>query len=53
MPGSGKHIMVRSFDGGKSWERPVELFTAVDTCFLVQFDGTSFRCVMDGVGGRP
>ena len=51
MPGSGKHIMVRSFDGGKSWERPVELFTAVDTCFLVQFDGTSFRCVMDGVGG--
>ena len=24
---------------------------AVDTCFLVQFDGTGFRCVMDGVGG--
>jgi hypothetical protein len=51
MPGFGKHIMIRSFDGGKSWEKPVELFTAVDTCFLVQFDGTSFRCVMDGVGG--
>jgi hypothetical protein len=51
MPGSGKHIMIRSSDGGKSWERPVELFTAVDTCFLVQFDGTGFRCVMDGVGG--
>jgi hypothetical protein len=51
MPGAGKHIMIRSFDGGKSWERPVELFTAVDTCFLVQFDGTGFRCVMDGVGG--
>jgi hypothetical protein len=51
MPGSGKHIMIRSFDGGKSWERPVQLFTAVDTCFLVQFDGTSFRCVMDGVAG--
>jgi hypothetical protein len=51
MPGSGKHIMVKSFDGGNSWTRPVEIFTAVDTCFLVQFDGTSFRCVMDGVGG--
>jgi hypothetical protein len=50
-PGSGKHIMVRSLDGGKSWERPVELFTAVDTCFLVQFDGTSLRCVMDGIAG--
>jgi hypothetical protein len=51
MPGAGKHIMIRSFDGGKSWERPVELFTAVDTCFLVQFDGAGFRCVMDGVAG--
>jgi hypothetical protein len=50
-PGSGKHIMVRSFDGGKSWTRPVELFTAVDTCFAVQFDGAGFRCVMDGVSG--
>jgi hypothetical protein len=50
-PGFGKHIMIRSFDGGKSWERPVELFTAVDTCFLVQFDGAGFRCVMDGVAG--
>jgi hypothetical protein len=50
-PGEGKHIMVRSFDGGRRWTRPVELFTAVDTCFAVQFDGTSFRCVMDGVAG--
>jgi len=50
-PGAGKHIMVRSFDGGKSWERPVEIFTAVDTCFLVQFDGAGFRCVMDGIAG--
>jgi hypothetical protein len=50
-PGSGKHIMVRSFDGGASWTRPVELFTAVDACFAVQFDGAGFRCVMDGIGG--
>ena len=25
--------------------------SAVDTCFSVQFDGTSFRCVMDGIAG--
>jgi hypothetical protein len=51
MPGQGSHIMIQSFDGGKSWTRPVNLGLAVDTCFLVQFDGTGFRCVMDGVGG--
>ncbi len=51
MPGQGSHIMIKSFDGGKSWTRPVNIGLAVDTCFLVQFDGTSFRCVMDGVGG--
>ncbi len=51
MPGQGSHIMVKSLDGGKTWTRPVNIGLAVDTCFLVQFDGTSFRCVMDGVGG--
>ena len=50
-PASGSHIMIKSFDGGKSWTRPVNIGLAVDTCFLVQFDGTSFRCVMDGIGG--
>ena len=50
-PGTGKHILIKSFDGGKSWTRPQVLFDAVDTCFAVQFDGTSFRCVMDGEGG--
>jgi hypothetical protein len=50
-PGTGKHILIKSFDGGKSWTRPKVLFDAVDTCFAVQFDGTSFRCVMDGEGG--
>jgi hypothetical protein len=51
LPGSGKHILIRSFDGGRNWTRPRELFTAVDSCFAVQFDGAGFRCVMDGVGG--
>ena len=50
-PGVGKHLLIKSFDGGKRWTRPQVLFDAVDTCFAVQFDGTSFRCVMDGVGG--
>src|SRR5712691_8751317 len=50
-PGNSSHILVKSLDGGKSWTRPVNIGLAVDTCFLVQFDGTSFRCVMDGVGG--
>jgi hypothetical protein len=51
MPGQGSHIMVKSFNGGKTWTRPVDIGLAVDTCFSVQFDGTGFRCVMDGVGG--
>jgi hypothetical protein len=51
LPGQGSHIMIKSFDGGKSWTRPVNIGLAVDTCFLVQFDGTGFRCVMDGIAG--
>jgi hypothetical protein len=51
MPGQGSQILVKSFDGGKTWTRPQNIGLSVDTCFLVQFDGTGFRCVMDGVGG--
>jgi hypothetical protein len=51
MPAQGSHIVVKSFDGGHTWTRPENISLAVDTCFLVQFDGTSFRCVMDGVAG--
>jgi hypothetical protein len=51
MPGAGAHIMIKSFDGGKTWTKPVTIFTAFDTCFLVQFDGSGFRCVEDGVAG--
>ena len=50
-PGEGDHIMIRSFDGGTKWTKPVELFPAVDACFAIQFDGAGFRCVMDGVAG--
>jgi hypothetical protein len=51
LPGVGKHILIKSFNGGKNWTRPRVLFDAVDTCFAVQFDGAGFRCVMDGVAG--
>jgi hypothetical protein len=50
-PGHGSHIMIKSTDGGKTWMRPVDIGPAVDTCFEVQFDGSGYRCVMDGVGG--
>ncbi|MFL7868860.1 MAG: hypothetical protein AB8I58_08535, partial [Anaerolineales bacterium] len=50
-PGYGAHIMVKSDDGGQTWTPPQNIGLAVDTCFDVQFDGTGFRCVMDGVGG--
>jgi len=50
-PGDGSHILIKSFNGGKTWKRPQNIGLAVDTCFSVQFDGTSFRCVMDGVAG--
>jgi hypothetical protein len=51
MPGLGSHIIIKSYDGGKSWTRPVNIGTAVDTCFAVQFDGSGYRCVMDGIAG--
>jgi hypothetical protein len=51
MPGHGSHILIKSYDGGKSWTRPRIISQAVDTCFLVQFDGTGYRCVEDGVAG--
>jgi hypothetical protein len=51
LPGEGSHIMVKSFNGGHTWTRPVNIGLAVDTCFDIAFDGTGFRCVMDGVAG--
>jgi hypothetical protein len=48
-PGYGSHILIKSYDGGKSWTRPQVLFTAVDTCNA--FDPVIGRCVMDGVAG--
>jgi hypothetical protein len=46
---AGKIQMIRSFDGGAHWERPVNIFTAFDTCNF--FEVSIGRCVEDGVGG--
>ncbi|CAN5739348.1 hypothetical protein BH18ACT15_BH18ACT15_09060 [soil metagenome] len=48
-PGVGYHILIKSFDGGKTWERPQRIFPVVDTC--VAFEPSIGRCVQDGVGG--
>jgi hypothetical protein len=45
----GQIQMIRSFDGGAHWERPVNIFTAFDTCNA--FEASIGRCVEDGVGG--
>ncbi len=46
---AGQIQMIRSFDGGAHWERPVNIFTATDTCNA--FEPSIGRCVEDGVGG--
>jgi hypothetical protein len=46
---AGQIQMIRSFDGGAHWDRPVNIFTAFDTCNA--FEPSIGRCVEDGVGG--
>ena len=45
----GQIQMIKSTDGGATWARPVNVFTAYDTCNY--FEPSIARCVMDGVGG--
>ena len=45
----GKIQQIKSTDGGKTFGRPVDLFTAYDTCNYVE--ASIGRCVEDGVGG--
>ncbi|TMD09528.1 MAG: exo-alpha-sialidase [Chloroflexi bacterium] len=48
-PGTGSHILIQSFDGGRTFTTPRAIFSVVDTC--VFFDAVLGRCVMDGVAG--
>src|SRR3954453_3443965 len=41
--------MVKSFDGGRHWTNPVNIFQAFDTCNY--FEPSIGRCVEDGVAG--
>jgi hypothetical protein len=45
----GQIQMIKSTDGGSHWTRPVNIFTAFDTCNA--FEPAIGRCVEDGVGG--
>jgi hypothetical protein len=49
LPPEGTHMMVRSFDGGRSWTRPTALYRVTDPCFTV--DPVTLRCVEDGIAG--
>jgi hypothetical protein len=51
VPPIGTHFLVKSFDGGATWTKPMALQTVVDPCFALNFDGTSLRCVEDGLAG--
>jgi hypothetical protein len=46
---AGQIQMIRSFDGGRTFERPRNIFTAFDTCNY--FEASIARCVEDGVAG--
>jgi hypothetical protein len=49
LPPAGTHMLVKSFDGGRSWTRPQALYRITDPCFFV--DPVIQRCVEDGVAG--
>ena len=51
LPPTGTHFLVKSFDGGATWTKPMALYSVVDPS-LLNFDGTSNRCVKDGLGAR-
>jgi hypothetical protein len=48
-PGNGAHTLQKSFDGGKNWTAPRDIFLANDACYNV--DVVSGRCVADGGAG--
>jgi hypothetical protein len=51
LPPRGSHMLVKSFDGGRSWTRPKTLYRVTDPCFNFSNDGDGDRCVEDGLAG--
>jgi hypothetical protein len=50
-PPPGRHFLVQSFDGGATWTKPRVINEVIDPCYELNFDGTSLRCVQDGLAG--
>jgi hypothetical protein len=48
-PGTGAHVLVKSFDGGQSWTPPHNIFAMTDDCFAI--DTINPSCVDDGIAG--
>ena len=51
LPPRGTHMLVKSYDGGRSWTRPKTLYRITDPCFALSNDGSGDRCVEDGLAG--
>jgi hypothetical protein len=51
LPPRGSHMLVKSFDGGSRWTRPMTLYRITDPCFRFSNDGAGDRCVEDGLAG--
>ena len=49
LPPAATHFLVKSFDGGVKWTRPIAVQRVTDPCFFV--DPVIARCVMDGIAG--
>jgi hypothetical protein len=49
---AGPQLMQKSFDGGKHWTQPQDIFEITDECFNVDFIAASWgECVGDGYAG--
>jgi hypothetical protein len=47
----GPQVMQKSFDGGKHWTRPQEIFEVSDECFNVDSLEAFGECIGDGLAG--
>src|SRR5438477_3596258 len=48
-PGIGSHDLLKSLDGGKTWTKPVSIFTMNDACYNI--DPVFNECTEDGIAG--
>ena len=48
-PGIGSHDLLKSFDGGHTWTKPVAIFKMNDACYHI--DPVFNECTEDGIAG--